>query len=81
MKKGKEKRRKITLKKGKKALKCIFLSYELKKNFTGGLSTLPPAPPAANLFVGENNWITKEGGGDDQNAQYTSLWTFKTIQY
>ena len=31
MKKGKEKRRKITLKKGEKALKCIFLGYKLKK--------------------------------------------------
>ena len=30
-KKGKEERRKITLKKGKKVLKMIFLGYKLKK--------------------------------------------------
>ena len=41
MKKGKEKRRKITLKKGEKPLKCIFLGYKLKKN-----------SPPTNLFVG-----------------------------
>ena len=36
MKKGKEKRRKITFKKGKKALKCIFLGYKLKKKLKFG---------------------------------------------
>ena len=49
MKKGKEKRRKITLKKGERPYKCIFLSYKLKKISRGGL----PTPLAAeNLFVG-----------------------------
>ena len=47
MKKGKEKRSKITFKKGKKALKCIFLGYNIKKNRY--------ASPAANLLVGEKN--------------------------
>ena len=31
------------------------------------------APPAANLLVGEKKLISKEGGGNDQNAQYISL--------
>ena len=49
MKRVKEKSRKITLKRRKKALKM-----HLPKNVF--------APPAANLFVGEKNLISKEGG-------------------
>ena len=57
MKKGKEKRRKITLNKGEKALKCIFLGYKLKKLIVG-----------VKNFISKEG-----GRGNDQNAQYISL--------
>ena len=43
MKKGKEKRRKITLKKGKKALKMPLLGYKLKK-------ISPPPLPSGKIL-------------------------------
>ena len=43
MKKGKEKRRKITLKIGKRPLKCISLGYNLFKKFAGGSTDPTPA--------------------------------------
>ena len=52
MKKGKEKRRKITLKKtGKRALKMHLLGYKTPNNFAG-----------KNVFVGGKMYI-KRGGG------------------
>ena len=53
MKKGKEKRRKITLKKGEKALKMLLFGLKTQKKFTGGGLTTPSPQAAANLFVGE----------------------------
>ena len=38
MKKGKEKREENYIKKGEKALKCIFLGYNLNKKIAGGSS-------------------------------------------
>ena len=61
MKKGKEKRRKITLKKGEKALKFIFLGYKLN--------------PARRKLIcrGKKFNLKRGGGGNIQNAQYISL--------
>ena len=60
MKKGKEKGRKITLKKGKRALKMQIF----------GLLT----PPRRKLILRGKKFISKEGGGtNDRNAQYISL--------
>ena len=53
--KGKEKRRKITLKKGKKAFKIHFLGCKLKKKIAGGL------PTQTYLLVGKKS--KKRGGG------------------
>ena len=56
----KEKRRKITLKKGGKGLKNASF---------GAMNS-----PTANIFVGGKKIISKEGGGGNyQNAQYISL--------
>ena len=65
MKKGKEKRRKITFKKGEKGLQNASFWAINSKYF---------APPAANLFVGGKIESQKKGGGNDQNAQYISLY-------
>ena len=59
MKKGKEKRRKITLKKGKKALKMHLFSYKLKKIPRG---VFRPALPNT-YFSGDKNLTPKEWGG------------------
>ena len=62
IKKGKEKRRKIRFKKGKKGLKnASFWAI----NSRGGGSSDPLAPPpAATLFVGEKIETQKRGGGE-----------------
>ena len=63
MKEGKEKRRKITLKKGKRVLKMHFFGSK-----PGPLQPPPPAvaPPAATLFNMRNKLNLKEvrGGGE-----------------
>ena len=69
MKKGKEKRRKITLKKGGKGLKnASFWAINSKKK--------SPSPPQTYLSGKKNlSFNSKEGGGGGnyQNAQYISL--------
>ena len=62
IKEGKEKRRKITFKKGEKALKCIFLGYNFKKK--------------RKIICWGKKKIKKEGGGNDRNAQCIPLDSF-----
>ena len=50
----------------KRLKKCIFLGYKLKKNRT----------PRRKLILRGNKLISKEGGGDDQNAEYISLYAY-----
>ena len=49
----------------RKALKCIFLSY----NLTSG------GPLAANFFVGEN--ISKEGGGEREIIEIHNIYPWR----
>ena len=61
--KGKKKGRKLYKKRRKRPQKCIFFGYKLQKF----------SPSDANLFVGQK-FISKEGGGNYQNAKYISLY-------
>ena len=50
LKKGKKKGGKLHEKKGKKAIKFIFLDYKLQKFSRGGLPPCTPAPPCRILI-------------------------------
>ena len=63
MKKGKEERRKITLKKGEKALKMHLFGLKTHKKNRGGGSSVPPCRPTRRkLICREKKIIVKEGG-------------------
>ena len=70
-KRGKKEKGKITF---KKALKCIFLGYKLKKNSRG----LPTVPAAANLFDGEK--IELEEGGREMIRMH-NIYDISLISY
>ena len=67
MKKGKEKRRKIKLKEGKMS----FWAINLKNR--GGAVFRPPLQSGMPHTYLSGEKISKEGGGNYQNAQYISL--------
>ena len=62
MKKGKEKRRKITLKNGEKGIKNASFWVMNSKIIRGGGGGLL-IPPTVYLFVGRKKMYLKRGGG------------------